>query len=685
MIDIINNKLPAINWNKEKSEVSIEYNKKEIFKAKLKVNSEDELPLDIRIVWDYESRIADSVFLGYPYTLAYSSNTNISMQAVSLVVCITPVFYTNTISMDADIFASEDSFACTPKSDDKIVRSFFGKSNSLSNNGVYDRHNDWCLYIDKSSENLVFQQNDSHYKIQAYGEEITLKLDIDFYKTHRGFYYFDPNKKLWKKPVSGWCSWASHFCNITEKDVLEISELFSKELKAFGWDIIQIDDGYQLFNQNNPLPLESGKSVADYWTSCIKEKFPNGLAYTAKKISELGLTPGIWISVALPEGMQDEYYLKDDEGKLIREKFVAYAIDGNNDDAVNDAFVKTIKGLKDQGWSYFKIDTLRHLLYDHYRRHPNYWESRNVSSDEAFRNIFRKIKEAASEDIYVMACWGVLPELADIADGCRIGEDIGAEYNSLIKAERYISRFQYLNNIIWRNDPDYMCMRIELEYARTWATIIALTGGQLMVSDSAEFYDVDRLDIMKKVGPPLFIRPSILDQIGNNNELFTLEIDKPYEHWLVAARAAWSEDNLSKKEIKFSELGLSTDKEYLVFDFWNEKFIGVFSKSFNSESLNIGECRVYGIREYQKHPQILATNRHITMGAVELENVKWDKNTLSGDFILPDSREYILYLYIPNGFIIKDSNVEYSISNNITALNISSETDKRKEWKIVFG
>jgi hypothetical protein len=46
----------------------------------------------------------------------------------------------------------------------------------------------------------------------------------------------------------------------------------------------------------------------------------------------------------------------------------------------------------------------------------------------------------------------------------------------------------------------------------------------------------------------------------------------------------------------------------------------------------------------------MATNRHLSCGALELTGVAWEHDTLSGRSVIPADEPYILYLYEPKGF-----------------------------------
>jgi hypothetical protein len=75
--------------------------------------------------------------------------------------------------------------------------------------------------------------------------------------------------------------------------------------------------------------------------------------------------------------------------------------------------------------------------------------------------------------------------------------------------------------------------------------------------------------------------------------------------------------------IHLSKVGLAGSSDYLLFDFWNQKFLGKVQEQYSVE-LSPHACQVLSLRPAYGHPQLVGTDRHITMGAVELKDEKWD-------------------------------------------------------------
>ena len=83
----------------------------------------------------------------------------------------------------------------------------------------------------------------------------------------------------------------------------------------------------------------------------------------------------------------------------------------------------------------------------------------------------------------------------------------------------------------------------------------------------------------------------------------------------------------------FGGPGLDAAKEYYVYDFWNDRLAGKVPGNRRFEqTLRPGEARMMAVREAVDHPQLLATDRHLMQGYVDVLGCQWkaDKMQLQG-------------------------------------------------------
>jgi hypothetical protein len=608
------------------------------------------------------------------------------------------------LTLSGTISGSDESFPCQADREirgNEIVRHSFGLSKSLLNRAVYDRKGDWVLSVDFLAQVKIlpvepFVEGHS-FKTAIIGDEICIRFRPRFYQKHRGLAFFEPwTYRVWDKPVVGWCSWFAYFDKIADDNVKHSADVLAETMKPYGLEYLQIDDGYQ----KNPV------GWPDTWLSA-NEKFPLGLQNLSEYIKNRGLRPGIWTNASVQQDSiavaNPSLFVRDDTGKPYNSRWIGYAMDGNNPSAIDQLIRPVYKGLRSMGWEYFKVDALRHLRYEGYNSHQSYFSKRSIDPVQAYRNVAQAIRSEIGRDSFMLGCWGPRPELIGIIDGCRVGGD-GFSLASL-------TQYNSFNNIVWRNDPDH----IELSESDAYRScmVTSLTGSLFMLTDKPERYHTEWVEAARRSIPVLFTLPGQLYDVDPSRsmflervdsemsgsgertfdasrnspyDLFLLEINRMFENWVLLGRVG-----PSSPFIRFRDLGLDPEKEYLVFEFWTKAFRGSFTGGF--EPGNIDQkfgCQLFCIRERQDHPQLLATSRHITCGSYELATLSWSDKTLSGVSTVISTEPYVLYILEPTGVIFKNAETEGAALVQTTRRGmvreviLKSEGSKTVTWRIKY-
>ena len=571
-----------------------------------------------------------------------------------------------SMNITGRIRAGKESFTCEADrriEGTQVVRHTYGLSHSLLNRAVYDRESDWLLSADQSYTSASFRIEPKAvdttgitYTLSMTGNEVTFRFRPRYYQKHRGLDYYEPwNYQVWKEPVAGWCSWFAYKTGITEENVREATDVLAETMKPYGLDYIQIDDGYQQYG-----------GAPEEWIN-PNYKFPSGLGNLAAYISSKGFRPGIWTNVAVHDSAwacsHPDWYVRNADGTPASGRWIGYILNGLEDEMLDSVLTPVYSRFRNDGWSYFKLDALRHLLFDGYNSHGSFFRGGYAEREEAFRNVVRRVREETGRENFLLACWGVLPGVVGLADGCRIGND-GYGYTAL-------AQYNSFNNVVWRNDPDH----IELTPQEAWRSCMAtsLTGSLFMVTDKPEVYHTDLIDPARKSLPVLLTLPgqvfdldpsrsSFLDrtttEMSGSGEresdgsrtspfdLFMLELNMPWERWCVLGRLGEKEEKVS-----LAELGLEKGKEYLLYEFWSDTFLGTVTNDVVFDHIDpLYNCQLFCIRPVQQNPQVLATSRHISCGATDLAEVKWDNGVLSGISKPVPSDEYTLLIYEPAGY-----------------------------------
>lgn len=582
--------------------------------------------------------------------------------AVSQTVLLTPREEGGKIRLEGTLVGGPESFPCEADRRDRgpvMVRHVSGASRSLLNRAVYDRGRDWLLSVDAGPratvEPLDEEPESRKYGFEAEGGEIVLRFRPRFYQVHRGLKFYEPwTYRIWPRPVAGWISWFAFYDKVTEKDIVDTADTLSDVLLPFGYEYLQIDDGFQ-----------RGEGLPELWLEA-NAKFPQGLAFLPRYIKSKGLKPGIWTNVAFKQAdfaaSHPGWFVTDEAGNPARGNWVEFSLDASNAEAVAAVVKPVYRGLWEMGWEYFKVDALRHLRYEGYNAHAGYFERTKRDLVGTYRGYVEAIRGEIGRDVFLLGCWGIRPELIGLIDGCRIGTD-GFSYAGM-------AQFNSWNNVVWRNDPDH----IELDEDRYKSTLVtSLTGSILLLTDKPELYRTAAVEPARRAAPVLWTRPGQVFDVDPSRsgelgrvdsevsgsgsrvfdaslqptcDLFLLEVVRPFEDWMVLGRTGES-----VREVKFADLGLDPGKEYYVFEFWTRRLLGSFLTSFAPGPLDpLYRSQALAIRERKPHPQVLATSRHVTCGGVDLVDVRWADGTLSGKSLVVAGDPYELFLTEPKGY-----------------------------------
>jgi alpha-galactosidase len=636
---------------------------------------------------------------------AVNSQTLREGDCVHQVVALYAKDWNKPVILSGTIEGTEEAFPC--EADPRpsalvVVRHTSGLSRSRLNNAVYDRGRDSLVSVDdpwRTKVEIIPPAQEGaprRFALRAEGNEIILRFRPRFYQRHRGLRWFEPwTYKVWPRSVAGWCSWFAFLDAVTEADMLRTAETFGRVMAPFGFEYLQMDDGYQ-----RAIGPPSSWLVPN-------DKFPGGLASLARAIKDKGLRPGIWTSVGFADTAfalaHPVWFVRDEKGALASGNWVTFSLDGSNPAALNGLVRPLYRDLAAMGWEYYKLDTLRHLRYEGYNSHPEYFAARRVDRVAAFRAVVRAVRQEIGRQNFLLGCWGVRPELVGLIDACRLGTD-GFSFAGL-------AQFNSFNNVVWRNDPDHIELSDREAYRSTAVT--TLTGSLMMLTDKPERYLTAFAEPARRSAPVLFtlpgqvydVDPSRSSEIGRVDvevsgkepkpfdagltphcQLYALEVCRPFESWLVLGRTGGDFDRL-----RMADLGLDPLKEYFVFDFWRKRLLGSFQGTFSPGPIDPAfNCQVFIIRERLDRPQVLATNRHLTGGGVDLVDVAWTEGRLSGRSNVVGGDAYDIYLAVPEGFALQGFTCrgagasEPEISGRVVRLRCQAETSGKADWEVRF-
>jgi hypothetical protein len=445
----------------------------------------------------------------------------------------------------------------------------------------------------------------------------------------------------------GYCTWY-HAGSSNEKAMVKQTEIAAKELAPFGFNFLQIDDGWQDGVSKNGPRKNFTRVRPD-------GPYPSGMKKTADMIHSHGLTPGIWF---MPfAGTWDDPWFKDHQdwfakradGKPYDTDWGGTCLDMTNPDARKYLHDYVHQISHDWGYRFFKMDGLStgaavtpqyvNLAYkdDHFG--DSVLHDPDKTNIEAFRSGLKLVREAAGKDVFLLGC--CTPQnmrsyggAFGMVDAMRVGPDNGgSEWKSVLTGPQTVSRNYHLNGRIWYNDPDVVYVRpsLSLDQARANASWVAITGQLFLVSDDFTTLKPDRLEVLKRVMPAhgRHVRPvDLLEE--EIPRMWLVTDDRGGRRRDVLGLFNW-DDKPWAVDYPLDRIGLPEAGRFAAFDFWGKQFLPPV-KDRLKVTLPPTSCMILALRPETDHPQVISTSRHVTQGMVDLLEEKWDASskTLSG-------------------------------------------------------
>jgi len=457
--------------------------------------------------------------------------------------------------------------------------------------------------------------------------------------------------------INGWCSWFYTYEHVTEDEMIRNAEFAAKHLKPYGMEYIQVDEGYQRWHGD--------------WEG--NDRFPHGMKWLSEKIRGYGLKAGIWVApyvISAPSGLfqnNPDWLLKNADGTLKRvgpwpdedtdwarsENPKRYGLDITHPGAAQ--WLHNLMDTMANQWGYemIKIDFVAWSLLS-----AHHFYDASVTPAQAYRKGSEIMRNAIGE-VHLLDC-GPGQVSVGIIDSMRIELDQNYGYandawkqyflQSSSSAPAAAKRY-YFHKRTWINDADHICINmLQATQAQAAATIIALSGGNMVSGDRLTELDAIKLDILGKVLPAYGEAARPVDLFDTDlQSAFVLRVKKPYGEWTVAG--FFNPDLAATMERRYplERLWLETGKTYLVYDFWKEIFMGEISGEI-SVAVPPGSVTLLALHEKAGVPQFISTSRHVMQGAIEIEEVFWDAETktLSGISLGPMNSSHYVTVYLPD-------------------------------------
>jgi len=444
---------------------------------------------------------------------------------------------------------------------------------------------------------------------------------------------------------AGWCSWYQAFEHIDEGYISR-----NIDYAAFR-GYIQVDDGYQVSEGDWLLP---------------NSRFSHGIQALAMKAHERHMKLGIWVAPFMVSShstlfkSHPSWLIKDRHGAplplLEWRTGTMFGLDASHPEA--QKWLTNVFSVMSSEWGVdlFKLDFL-YLGAAQGVRHRRSW-----TGAQAYRKGIELIRDAAG-DRFLLFCGAPIGPSIGIADAMRVSGDTGTAWKGELSASTSVmgtlQRF-YMHRRLWINDPDCLILRdsdteLTLAEVETIATVAGLSGGVISSGDDQMSLSDDRRALLYRLLPPFgkCAQPSSLFAPGGPLT-FDLRIERTFAAWHVIAFFNFS-DSVKDLTCKLSSLGMRK-KEYLVYEFWTDTFLGISSDSIMLNDVPPHGTRLLCVRALVGHPQLLSTDLHISQGGMEIGSLVWVRRQRALRMTirtLPPHEGRLLF-YVPPGFALRD-------------------------------
>lgn len=417
---------------------------------------------------------------------------------------------------------------------------------------------------------------------------------------------FGVTRKDFDVPV-GFCTWYYYASKISSGIMRENMDILDRHKDEIPVKYIQIDDGW-----------------FDRWGDWeAKENFDNDMKAFADEIKSRGYIPGIWVAAfgADTESKvwkeHPEYFVHMKCGQPYPYPAFDFSVP-ETCDYIRDLFHRLSH---EWGYRYIKIDIITGRLVPMVHRDPEFTTLKN------YRKGLQIMREAVTDDTFLLACTAPLASAAGLVDGMRVSCDVFERWESLRDVFNSVLKRYYTHKTWYINDADCLlvrtadeedeqcwrlCTRTDGEI-KTYVTAMAASGGAVMLSDKLPLLKPHQFKLISKLFPlntdaaiPLDLMdsfiPGVLD-FGTRNGTRTI------------ALINWGDAD--------TEMRVPDSAGSLAFEFWNQEFFGEMKEDIRVLIEPHG-CRVYFLTE-PADDAVVGTDSSVVMNIADGKKNKTDE------------------------------------------------------------
>lgn len=485
---------------------------------------------------------------------------------------------------------------------------------------------------------VVSSGNNPYRMLETYGGAVA---------SYHGRPFLDP-------PIVGMMTWYGYRTAIDEQIVLENARL-----------IADLFNGYPQKMRNVMLCDHGWEQDANwgYWEP-DRKRFPHGMKWLASQLAKLGMSLGLWctpfhITKNAPNlrelaplellGPDGKAHWKDIcvWGQIPGQPrcLATTVLDGGNP-AVQKFWRGMMARMKEWGTDYWKLDFF------------SLWTSANrrrtLGVGDLYSETYRTFRSAAGDGL-LNPCSCDTNLQTGYCNSVRIATDIGNAGNWPGTMDQYrhgmgtIAALWFKHRKFWINDPDsiQVAKGCSLAEARVRATVAAMSGGHLMLSEDLRSVDPERVEIIRRLLP-------VYPNAARSLDLFEHSFPKGYPSlWQLRLQTGFGPAtalavfNMTREPIRFritpAMLGVGDGRKFVALEWWQYRWLGCFKETFEVD-VPAGDVAMLHAQPVKDVPSLLSVSHHYTGGYI-VEDVRFDPSSaaLTGVLVTKPGLRMVLF------------------------------------------
>jgi hypothetical protein len=623
-----------------------------------------------------------------------------------------------------------------PKTNAEVMYFSLGQVASPVFHALFDRESDIAIDFTNGAV-MAREANDANLlslTLPVPGNAV-IRLTPDYFTQALGVPYYVPfDDSYFKTAPMVWSSWTSYYEAVREEDVVRNADWLAANLKPYGFQYVQLDDGYDRVKKGEHSWIEN-------WD---KTTFPHGPEWLASYIKNKGLRPGIWLvpnAYANATEAHPDWYLRDKRGNFVLD-YNTPALDSTNP-AVMDHLRRLFRTLGDWGFEYYKFDG-EHALprYAPPVDRTKLYDTK-IDSLVNYRERLKVIRDTIGPKVFIEGCPAGTP-LNGIGyfQSYFTGHDLYNNWQGMYALFSSINANAFLNHIVVyvmpgeglelglpatveetakkrppivietarsREDP-MTGFGTTLAEARTLVSYVSLTGVAYPLASVMPELPEERVRLLQATMPTMPILPVDLFSRGtdaqwdkfkhvqpdyyvhNYPEMLDVKVNAAPGVYDVVALTNWRSTTEARSIDLREKLGLDANRDYVAFDFWLQAERGVIKKTLTL-SVEPHDTRVLFVHPLLDRPQLVGMSRHIS-GSFSLQNVAWDegKRTLRGTSETVAKDPYTLWIHLPDGVHVTHAKAaaggrDVAVTQKVTGNSLMVRFEAQPapvDWEVAF-